>query len=66
VLADTLTIEYFFFILSLCRKLAQGVYMTLKGHASMVSLIKMLIPYAIIMVSFIGFVAWNGGVVLGT
>lgn len=40
--------------------------MTFSGHASMVSLIKGLIPYAIIMVSFIGFVAWNGGVVLGT
>ena len=40
--------------------------MTFSGHPAMMSLIKMLIPYAIIMISFISFVAWNGSVVLGT
>ena len=58
-------VEYFFFAVSFLRKLQQGAWASFCGNGSYLGLLRSLIPYVVIMASFVAFVVLNGGVVLG-
>lgn len=57
--------DYCFFVVSLVRRLVEATYVTMTGHWAYLKVICLLLPYAVILAAFGGFVLWNGGVVLG-
>ncbi|PSK34980.1 hypothetical protein B9Z65_1563 [Elsinoe australis] len=57
--------DYCFFVVSLVRRLVEATYVTMTGHWAYLKVIRLLLPYAVILAAFGGFVLWNGGVVLG-
>ncbi|KAF2150548.1 glycosyltransferase family 59 protein [Myriangium duriaei CBS 260.36] len=57
--------EYLWCILSLVQRFLRIVQLSFSGRYAFLRLVRLLIPYAIILAFFAGFVLWNGGVVLG-
>ena len=51
--------------MSLTQRLFRVLRFTVSGEYSIPKLIRLFYPYLVILGSFVAFVAWNGGVVLG-
>lgn len=58
-------LDYFFHIVSLVTTLARMLRRMTSLSSPYWQIVRMLVPYGVILASFAAFVVWNGGVVLG-